>query len=402
MLIYYIIWVYGVIFLKHNNNADDYDFQNNVKPNSLKNDLPFDEDFLKDDYPKGSGHSPKKSLIIGLVSLFVFVLITGGVVMKYFFEIGKANASVNFSSDVALSSSVLESESIHEFQSKNIAETFSIIEPSDSFTTQHVHSTENNIDSVTSPINEHIYIPTTRKTVPTTKKVIATTGKITEPQFYSLSIQTDGPGVYSLIGNGEYKPGQNVNFQVYMYDGYEVDRITYSGLDQLGYASLVSMNYYDGLAYSITMPANDVKITIKTVSVATTEQYTTQYHTTTSPVTKPYTSTEKSTSSPASRLTVLFTAERLSENTNTVNFSWNISSNYYIEDWVLSYTIDNNETTYWAVKCADSCKGKYNRFNAESYECTFKNIRPGQTAHFVMIATDKSGNMVSHPIDITF
>ncbi len=404
MLIYYKSMALWGDFLKHNNSSDDYDFQNNIKPNSLKNDLPFDEDFFKDDYSEGSGHGPRKTLIIGLVSLFVFVLIIGGVVMKHFFEIGKANASVNSSSDIALLSSVSETKNIYESHSENIEETTSIVEPSDSFITQDGHDAENNIDFVTSPINEHIYIPTTRKTVPTTKKVIATTKKITEPQYYSLSIQTEGPGVYRLIGNGEYQPGQNVNFQVYLYDGYEVDTIIYSGLDRLGYSSSVSMNSYDGVAYSITMPANNVRIKIKTVPVATTEQYTTRYYTnaTTVPTTKHHTTVAKSTSPPESRLTVRFTADKMPENTNTVNFTWNISSNYQIEDWILFYTVDNSETTYWVVRCADSCKGKYNRFNSDSYEHTFQNISPGQTAHFVMIATDKSGNTVSNPVDITF
>lgn len=98
-----------------------------------------------------------------------------------------------------------------------------------------------------------------------------------------------------------------------------------------------------------------------------------------------------------------FNAEKMSdsEGENNVEFSWYIYSDLYISDWILYYTIDNDDTTYWTVRCDDNCKNKYKYFESDSTVHSFANVEPGQTVHFYMRAIDTSGKKVtSGPIDI--
>ncbi len=98
-----------------------------------------------------------------------------------------------------------------------------------------------------------------------------------------------------------------------------------------------------------------------------------------------------------------FNAEKMSDSDgeNNVEFSWYIYSDLYISDWILYYTIDNDDTTYWTVRCDDNCKNKYKYFESDSTVHSFTHVEPGQTVHFYMRAIDTSGKKVtSGPIDI--
>ncbi len=104
-------------------------------------------------------------------------------------------------------------------------------------------------------------------------------------------------------------------------------------------------------------------------------------------------STNKVSTSAAVRSTLdisRFTAQK-TLSPKTVEFSWHIYSNYYISDWILCYTVDNDDATYWISRCDDKCQNMYKYFSEDSNKFTFSHLDSGQTVHLYMIAIDISG-----------
>lgn len=119
---------------------------------------------------------------------------------------------------------------------------------------------EQSTDAETKTIVESVATVRTTQERSTTRKVQNT--KYTEKQ-YSLAIRTMDSGVYDFYGDGNYKAGQTVRFTIYLRDGYELGDVYASNYN--GSCSQRDVNNgWRGVEFTITMPSNDLVITVYT------------------------------------------------------------------------------------------------------------------------------------------
>ena len=255
---------------------------------------------------------------------------------------------------------------------------------------------EQSTDAETKTIVESVATVRTTKERSTTRKVQNT--KYTEKQ-YSLAIRTMDSGVYDFYGDGNYKASQTVRFTIYLRDGYELGDVYASNYN--GSCSQRDVNNgWRGVEFTITMPSNDLVITVYTEKIETTRP------TTTKPTTRPTTRATTyavSTTKPASTMRISeFNVSKESGESGQykIRIAYYLMSNYFIKDWRVTWYFEGSSNKYWILKCADSCKGEYKQMHNDDVYDFY--ATEGSTVHFTMEAIDSAGKYVTDEVTVRF